>query len=376
MNKSRKLFEEIGEHSDSSQRVSTESPSVEETSWLMIWLWTLLVSLVSLILVGGWTRLTDSGLSIIEWKPITGMIPPLDAERWVIEFEKYKSIPEFKLVNFAITMEEFKFIYWWEWGHRQLARFIGFVWFVGLIVLLAKNKIPERWALYFFGIGLLGALQAFLGWWMVSSGLDGQVVDVFSYRLAIHLTMAFIILALIFWAILFHSESSVKIFESRRYRNKFSVNVLMGLGFLSYIQLALGALVAGIDAGRSYNDWPLMNGNWIPVDLFEYEPLITNFFENAGLVQFNHRLTAYLLFFAVSIIWWTNRKSPYFKIRVASNYLMTIVVVQMLLGIITVLYSAPLSLASLHQFTAILFILAYINLFFKTYYPVSQEISS
>ena len=148
----------------------------------------------------------------------------------------------------------------------------------------------------------------------------------------------------------------------------------MGLGFLSYIQLALGALVAGIDAGRSYNDWPLMNGNWIPVDLFEYEPFITNFFESAGLVQFNHRLTAYLLFFAVSIIWWTNRRSPYYKIRSASNYLMIIVLVQMLLGIITVLYSAPLSLASLHQFTAILFILAYINLFFKTYYPVSQKI--
>ena len=143
MSKSRKLFEEIGERSNSSQRVSIESLSVKETSWLMIWLWTLLVSLISLILVGGWTRLTDSGLSIIEWKPITGMIPPLNAEGWVIEFEKYKSIPEFKLVNFAITLEEFKFIYWWEWGHRQLARFIGVVWFVGLLFLWLKNKIPE-----------------------------------------------------------------------------------------------------------------------------------------------------------------------------------------------------------------------------------------
>ena len=376
MTKNRKLFEEIDERSGNTQDSPTETLSVRQEFWLCIWLWTLLVSLVSLILVGGWTRLTDSGLSIVEWKPITGMIPPLNPEGWIAEFEKYKSIPEFKLVNFAITMEEFKFIYWWEWGHRQLARFIGLLWLVGFLIFWIRKQIPERWTFYFFGIGLLGALQAFLGWWMVSSGLDGQVVDVFSYRLAIHLTMAFIILALIFWAILFHSESSVKIFESRRYRNKFSVNVLMGLGFLSYIQLALGALVAGIDAGRSYNDWPLMNGNWVPVDLFEYEPFLTNFFENAGLVQFNHRLTAYLLFFAVSIIWWTNRKSPYYKVRVASNYLMTIVVVQMLLGVITVLYSAPLSLASLHQFTAILFILAYINLLFNTYYPLSQEIRS
>ena len=374
MTKNRKLFEEIEERSDITKASSIENVSIEQTSWLSIWLWTLLVSLISLILVGGWTRLTDSGLSIVEWKPITGMIPPFNSEGWIVEFEKYKNIPEFKLVNFDITMDEFKFIYWWEWGHRQLARFIGLVWFVGFLLLWKMKQIPERWTFYFFGIGLLGALQAFLGWWMVSSGLDGQVVDVFSYRLAIHLTMAFIILALIFWAILFHSENSAKIFESRRYRNKFSVNVLAGLGVLCYVQLALGALVAGIDAGRAYNDWPLMNGKWIPVDLFEYEPFITNFFENSGLVQFNHRLTAYLLFIVVSIIWWANRRNPYLKIRVATNYLMIIVVVQMFLGVITVLYSAPLSLASLHQFTAILFILAYINLLFKTYYPVSQKI--
>ena len=374
MTKNRKLFEEVDERSDSTQASSIATISVEQSSWLKIWLWTLLISLISLILVGGWTRLTDSGLSIVEWKPLTGMIPPFSSEGWIVEFEKYKSIPEFKLVNFAITMDEFKFIYWWEWGHRQLARFIGLVWFLGFLILWITKQIPERWTFYFFGIGLLGALQAFLGWWMVSSGLDGQVVDVFSYRLAIHLTMAFIILALIFWAILFHSENSAKIFESRRYRNKFSVNILAGLGVLCYVQLALGALVAGIDAGRAYNDWPLMNGNWIPDDLFEYEPFITNFFENSGLVQFNHRLTAYLLFIVVGIIWWANRRNPYLKIRLAANYLMIIVVVQMLLGIITVLYSAPLSLASLHQFTAILFILAYINLFFKTYYPVSQKI--
>ena len=253
MTKNRKLFEEIGERSDITKASSIENVSIEQTSWLSIWLWTLLLSLISLILVGGWTRLTDSGLSIVEWKPITGMIPPFSSEGWIVEFEKYKNIPEFKLVNFDITMEEFQFIYWWEWGHRQLARFIGLVWFVGFLLLWKMKQIPERWTFYFFGIGLLGALQAFLGWWMVSSGLDGQVVDVFSYRLAIHLTMAFLILALIFWAILFHSENSAKIFESRRYRNKFSVNVLAGLGVLCYVQLALGALVAGIDAGRAYN---------------------------------------------------------------------------------------------------------------------------
>ena len=374
MTKNRKLFEEIDDSSNTTQVAPIDDSWDKKKTWLSIWLWTLLVSLISLILVGGWTRLTDSGLSIVEWKPITGMIPPLNADGWLNEFEKYKSIPEFELVNFAITMEEFKFIYWWEWGHRQLARFIGIVWLVGFMTLWIRNQIPERWTFYFLAIGLLGALQAFLGWWMVSSGLDGQVVDVFSYRLAIHLTMAFIILALIFWAILFHSENSAALFESRRYRNKLSVNILFTLGVLCYLQLALGALVAGIDAGRGYNDWPLMNGNWIPDDLLDYRPFITDFFENPGLDQLNHRLTAYILFVIVCIVWWINRRSPYSKIRIATNYLMIIVFVQMFIGVITVLYSAPLPLASLHQFTAILFILAFINLFFKTYYPVSQKI--
>ena len=374
MTKNRKLFEEIDDSSNITQAAPIDDSWDKKKTWLSIWLWTLLVSLISLILVGGWTRLTDSGLSIVEWKPITGMIPPLNADGWLNEFEKYKSIPEFELVNFAITMQEFKFIYWWEWGHRQLARFIGIVWLVGFMTLWIRNQIPERWTFYFLAIGLLGALQAFLGWWMVSSGLDGQVVDVFSYRLAIHLTMAFIILALIFWAILFHSENSAALFESRRYRNKLSVNILFTLGVLCYLQLALGALVAGIDAGRGYNDWPLMNGNWIPDDLLDYKPFITNFFENPGLVQFNHRLTAYILFVVVCIVWWINRRSPYSKIRIATNYLMIIVFVQMFIGVATVLYGAPLPLASLHQFTAILFILAFINLFFKTYYPVSQKI--
>ena len=374
MTKNRKLFEEIDDSSNITQAAPIDDSWDKKKTWLSIWLWTLLVSLISLILVGGWTRLTDSGLSIVEWKPITGMIPPLNADGWVNEFEKYKSIPEFQLVNFAITMQEFKFIYWWEWGHRQLARFIGIVWLVGFMTLWIRNQIPERWTFYFLAIGLLGALQAFLGWWMVSSGLDGQVVDVFSYRLAIHLTMAFIILALIFWAILFHSENSAALFESRRYRNKLSVNILFTLGVLCYLQLALGALVAGIDAGRGYNDWPLMNGNWIPDDLLDYKPFITNFFENPGLVQFNHRLTAYILFIVVCIVWWINRRSPYSKIRIATNYLMIIVFIQMFIGVATVLYAAPLPLASLHQFTAIIFILAFINLFFKTYYPVSQKI--
>ena len=155
------LFEDIDERSDSTQASSIETLTVEHSSWLKIWLWTLLISLISLILVGGWTRLTYSSLSIVEWKPITGMIPPFNSEGWIVEFEKYKSIPEFKLVNFAITMDEFKFIYWWEWGHRQLARFIGLLWIVGFLIFWIRKQIPERWTFYFFGVVLIGALQAY-----------------------------------------------------------------------------------------------------------------------------------------------------------------------------------------------------------------------
>ena len=378
MPKERKLFEEVEaapaiENNHSSEfTIST----IGYDKGVVIWLWGLLITLMFLIVVGGLTRLTDSGLSIVEWKPVTGMFPPLDEMAWLKEFEKYKSIPEFKLVNFDISMDEFKFIYWWEWGHRQLARFVGLIWFVGFSFFLLTRRIPKNWTFYFVGIGVLGGFQGFLGWWMVSSGLSGRVVDVFSYRLAIHLSMAFIILFYVFWAILRISNNSVNMFESIRYRNKAFLRMVILVGVLSYLQLVLGALVAGIDAGRGYNDWPLMNGNFIPDNIFGYEPFYSNFFENPGLVQFNHRILGYFLFVSVLLMWIFSRKIAYRKIKLASNYFFLILIFQIVLGIITVLYRAPLLMASLHQFTAIIFILAFVNLFFNTYYPVREKISA
>ncbi len=377
MSNGRKLFEEVEKKplTEDGHSLNSTTSSVEYDKGVVIWLWSLLITLVFLIIVGGLTRLTDSGLSIVEWKPVTGMFPPLDELAWIKEFEKYKAIPEFKLVNFDIAMDEFKFIYWWEWGHRQLARFVGLIWLIGFSFFLFTRRIPKNWILYFIGIGMLGGFQGFLGWWMVSSGLSGRVVDVFSYRLAIHLSMAFIILFYIYWAILRISNNSINMFESIRYRNKLFLRIVIVVGVLSYLQLVLGALVAGIDAGRGYNDWPLMNGSFIPDNIFGYEPFLSNFFENPGLVQFNHRIIGYVLFISVLFMWIFSRKIAYRKIKSASNYFFLILIFQIILGVITVLYSAPLLMASLHQFTAIILILAFVNLFFNTYFPIREKIT-
>jgi cytochrome c oxidase assembly protein subunit 15 len=374
----RKLFEEVGPNSFNdglSGKVVNQNVSPND-KWILTWLWSLLITLIALIVVGGLTRLTDSGLSIVEWKPVTGFMPPLSQSSWLIEFSKYKNIPEFKLINFDITLEEFKFIYWWEWGHRQLARFLGLVWFVGFVFFWISKRIPKNWGYYFLGIGFLGSLQGFLGWWMVSSGLTGRVVDVFSYRLAIHLSMAFIILFYIFWAILRNGKNDTDMYEARRYRNSRFLKLVIFVGLVSYLQLILGALVAGIDAGRGYNDWPLMNGSFIPDNIFGYQPFFSNFFENPGLVQFNHRMIGYLLFFAILAAWFFSRKLAHKKTVVASNLLFLILIFQIILGITTVLYRAPMLMASFHQFTAIIFILAYVNLFFNACFPIREKISA
>ena len=378
MTNGRKLFEEIVAEEVSDEKVNSHSEnlSLGNNKAIIIWLWVLLIALIVLIVVGGLTRLTDSGLSIVEWKPVAGIFPPLNEVAWIAEFEKYKNIPEFKLVNFDISIKEFKYIYWWEWGHRQLARFVGFIWLVGFVFFWITKRIPKNWTYYFLGIGCLGGLQGFLGWWMVSSGLTGRVVDVFSYRLAIHLTLAFIILSYVYWAILRTGSHSVSMYEAKRYRNSFFLKIVVFVGIISYLQLVLGALVAGIDAGRGYNDWPYMNGSFIPSNLFGYQPFLSNFFENPGLVQFNHRVLGYILFFSVLYLWFVSRKLAYKKIKITSNYLFLILTFQIALGVITVLYRAPVLMASLHQFTAIIFILVFVNLFFNSCFPIREKITT
>ena len=335
----------------------------------IVWLSILFILIVFMVFVGGLTRLTDSGLSIIEWKPILGSIPPLNEQNWLVEFEKYKTTPEFMIQNYNISMNEFKFIYWWEWGHRQLGRLIGLVWFLGFLYLFFLNKIPTGWKKNFIFLGILGGLQGFLGWWMVSSGLKGTMVDVASYRLAIHLTVAFIILSVIVWYILVLSNSEViknSNFMKRDFKLIFLINMVL---FAIFFQIIFGALVAGIDAGKTFNDWPLMSGKWFPEDITYSSPKIISFIEDAGLVQFNHRVLGYFIFFLSIVVWFFSVKSNNKKIIIRANYFLIVIIGQVVLGIITIIYSAPLYLASAHQVLAILLVTLTLRLYFTIIYP-------
>lgn len=329
---------------------------------------------VVMIAVGGLTRLTDSGLSITEWAPISGAIPPLSLADWEAEFEAYRAIPEYQLQNKGMSLAEFQFIYWWEWGHRQLGRFIGLVWAVGFALLFATGRVPNGWAGRFFLIGALGGLQGAIGWWMVSSGLTGEMLDVASYRLAIHLGLAFVILGFIAWYINLLGRDPVDLLQARRNGDGRLFSITTGLMHFAFLQILLGALVAGIDAGRNFPDWPLMAGGFLPPDLFALKPLWRNFFEDDGLVQFMHRMAGYLLFIFGLVVWRRSRSSGNQSTRFAFNVVLAVLVLQMVIGIVTVLYSAPWQIAIVHQFGAVVLWSVVVRARFLARYPVEQSI--
>ncbi|GIT92221.1 heme A synthase [Jannaschia pagri] len=338
------------------------------------WLITLFVLVVVMIAVGGLTRLTDSGLSITEWKPLTGAMPPLTAEDWEAEFELYRAIPEYQLQNQGMSLSEFKVIYWWEWGHRQLGRVIGLVWAIGFFGLLLTRKMPVGWSGRFLALGVLGGLQGAIGWWMVSSGLTGTMLDVASYRLATHLGLAFVILSLIAWYVLSMSRPEAALLQARRDKDA----TLMTLGSVligfTFVQIVIGALVAGIDAGRNYIDWPLMAGGFTPPGMWELDPWWRNLFENDGTVQFFHRVTGYALFATIVAIWWRARSSANRKTTLAFAGVMHMSILQMLLGIITVMYSSPWYFAILHQFGAVILICLAVRARHRAKYPLTQSV--
>jgi len=338
--------------------------------WLMI----LFKLVVLMIVVGGLTRLTDSGLSITEWKPITGAIPPLNNADWLAEFEKYKNIPEYTLQNVGMTLQEFKVIYWWEWGHRQLGRLVGLVWAVGFLFFLATKRIPKGWTLRLLAIGALGGLQGAIGWWMVSSGLEGRMVDVASYRLATHLGLAFIILAVLIWFVWLLKRPEMELFQARRQADARLGLIGKILMVLVFAQIILGALVAGIDAGRGYIDWPLMNGEFLPSESFDYEPFWTNFFENPALVQFNHRILGYIVLGVAVFAWLKSRTSALVSVRMAFKWALFFIVGQMILGIATVLYAAPWHIAIMHQLGAVAVSVLVLRAIFAVTYPVTQTL--
>ena len=307
------------------------------------WLYFVVLVLFALVLVGGATRLTESGLSITEWQPIHGVIPPLNDTEWQEEFLRYQQIPQYAELNKGMSIEAFKSIFWWEWAHRILARSVGLVFALPLVFFWATRRIERGLGPKLVGILVLGGLQGAIGWWMVASGLVDRV-SVSQYRLATHLTLA----ALIFTATMVvarglapHSEPAA----DRSTQRLAGVIVLLAL-----IQIYLGGLVAGLDAGLSYNTWPLMDGKVIPSDLLLLEPAWRNFFENPKTVQFVHRLGAYTVF--VVALWHmiaTWRRQPGTTHARRAALLFVLVLVQASIGIGTLLMQVPLHMALTHQ---------------------------
>jgi cytochrome c oxidase assembly protein subunit 15 len=338
------------------------------------WLMALFALVTLMIAVGGLTRLTDSGLSITVWAPLSGAIPPLSAEAWEAEFDAYRAIPEYQLQNRGMSMAEFKVIYWWEWGHRQLGRVIGLVWAIGFAALWATKSIPPGWTGRLLLLGTLGGLQGAIGWWMVSSGLAPGMLDVASYRLAIHLGLAFFILALIAWFIFKLGRDEVDLMQARRDGDRRLKGMSTGLLHLSFVQILVGALVAGIDAGRSYIDWPLMAGQVIPPTFWVADLGLRNLFENAATVQFIHRMLGYLLLAFAIGVWVVGRKSSRRATRTALHAVLGVMVAQAALGIITLVNAAPWYLAIAHQFTAVILIVLVLRARFLSIYPLAQSV--
>ncbi len=316
------------------------------------WLYFICLLVFAMVIVGGATRLTDSGLSITEWKPILGAIPPLSASDWEIALEKYRLIPEYEQINKGMSMDEFKFIFWWEWGHRFLGRFIGLAVFIPLVFFWSTGRLTQQLKPRLVVLFLLGGLQGFIGWWMVKSGLVDRV-DVSQYRLATHLTLAAIIFAYCLW--LARGLIEEKGEHTTKALHVFSWVIVIAILF----QIFLGALVAGQHAGHAFNDWPTMDGAIVPSGLFIQEPFWINFFENGKTVQFVHRLSAYaivILAFAQMVYAMREASSGSFMLR--TIIISLFVLVQAAIGIITLVLIVPLDWALVHQGGAIILLAA------------------
>ena len=375
----RAIFQEVGTDKattpvTSAQGVIDRGGSAGARAGIRIWMMILFALVVVMIAVGGLTRLTDSGLSITEWRPLTGALPPMSEAAWQSEFDKYRAIPEYQLQNKGMSMSEFQFIYWWEWGHRQLGRVIGLVWAIGFLGFWVARKIPTGWTSRMVLLGALGGLQGAVGWWMVSSGLTGTMLDVASYRLATHLGLAFVILGFISWFVFQLGQSEKDLIQRRRMRETRLFSMGTGLMHLAFLQILLGALVAGIDAGRNYIDWPLMAGGFFPPDMFSLTPWWRNFFEDDGLVQFIHRMAGYVLMIFAIVVWRVARKSGNTQVRFGFNAVLAMVFFQMVLGIVTVMYSAPWQIAIVHQLGAVVTWVLILRARFMAGYPAVQSV--
>ncbi len=329
--------------------VGSEPRSNKDGLAVQVWLFCLCILIFAIILVGGATRLTDSGLSITEWRPIIGILPPMGDGAWQEAFAKYRQIPEYQLVNKGMSLNDFKFIYWWEWSHRFLGRMIGFAFLLPFLLFWLTGRISKRLWPRLIVMFVLGGLQGALGWYMVMSGLVGRV-DVSQYRLAAHLCAALLIFGYIFWVALGLRREDAQMTAATRGIRASAAALVAGL----FLQIGLGAFVAGLDAGQGYNTWPLMDGAFIPEGLGAMSPWYLNLFENALTVQFDHRLLAYIIIggaLAHAVVAMLRLGSC--SIVLGAGALFLALLLQGVLGIATLLANVPIGLALGHQAMAV-----------------------
>ncbi|APV51922.1 heme A synthase [Betaproteobacteria bacterium GR16-43] len=312
------------------------------------WLLACCALVFAMVVVGGVTRLTHSGLSIVEWQPLIGAIPPVSDAEWQAEFAKYKRTPEFKQRNFDMTVEGFKAIFWWEYIHRLLGRAIGVVFLLPFLYFLARRRLDRPLAWKLGGIFVLGGLQGALGWYMVASGLvdDPRVSQ---FRLTAHLTLAFLIYAAMFWV-------ALGLLQPNRHGAPWGARRLAtGLVLLVFAMVVTGGLVAGIRAGQAYNTFPLMNGHFVPPEILMLQPWWKNFGYNMATVQFDHRIVAWSLIVLVPLMWLWVWRSPAVSRRAswAATALLVAVAIQVALGIFTLLLRVPVELGAAHQGNAV-----------------------
>ena len=321
---------------------------------LSFWLISMFCFISIMIIVGGLTRLTDSGLSITEWQLFSGFLPPMNENDWVIYFNLYKEIPEFKLQNFNMSINEFKVIFWWEWAHRFLGRLIGIGFLIPLIYF--SFKINFSYLLNYYFIFFLICTQGFIGWYMVSSGLVDRV-DVSHFRLSIHLLIAFLILSLIFWNYLI-------IKKKNQIANKINPFIPFTFLILVFIQIAIGAFVSGMDAGKIYNSWPFMGTTYFPNDNNFIDIFKLSAFNDPSLVQFLHRNLAYIIGLFYLLILFKIYKNKMHELYFSVNLLGCFIILQIFLGILTILYGAQIFIASMHQISSIFLVSSCIYFFY------------
>ena len=323
--------------------------------YLKFWLISLFLLIILMVAVGGLTRLTDSGLSITAWELFTGILPPLNNNEWNFYFSEYKKIPEYQNINYGMNLDEFKIIFYWEYAHRLLARFVGLFTLVPLIIFSLKFTYTKYYSNKYYWIFFLVCLQGFIGWYMVSSGLI-ENNDVSHFRLSIHLSLALFILSLIFWFIL-------NIFNIKKFHQKLSNLLLLFILKLIILQIILGAFLSGLDGGLIYNSWPDMNGSFFPNDV-EFKDIVnTQLFNNVSIVQFLHRFTAYLLLFFIIILNYLFIKNKHNIKNII--FFDVAILVQIFLGIVTLLSGVEIKYASLHQLGSIFVLTSYLIILYK-----------